>query len=104
MKTAIFTTAPTTLTIETSETLHLVQMDGATFSLNRGRNTISVGRGVFKLVSMQEVRVAADSPGAHVMSTMNDKDGSFPDASKADELHVDRTTLRAFFSPDARSL
>jgi hypothetical protein len=105
MRTAIFTTAPTTLTIETSETLQLEQMGGAApVRLTHGRNTVQIGRGVFRLVSMYEVRVAAESSDAHVMSTMNDKDGDFPEPQKADELHVDRGALREFFQPSARSL
>ena len=105
MITAIFTAKGTKLTIETSEQVQLEKMgDAKPVPLARGLNTAMVAPGVYRLVSTSEVRVAADSPDAHVMSTTNVKDGSFPDPPKAVVPNVDREALRSFLSVSAKSL
>lgn len=109
MRTAIFTTQKTTLTIETNEAVQLVQMStGAQLEpptrmdLQPGRHQVTVGAGVFKIVSNDNVRVTGHV-NAEILTSADDKDGSWPDA--ATSRVVDATVLRAFFMiPNARSV
>ena len=108
MITAIFTTNKTTLTIETSEMLTLVQMgrEDQPIELTEGVNNIPVGAGVFQVLSKALVRVTADTPDLYVAyTTTNTKDGGFPDPPKSVtvdsvKLNIDSTAVRQFF--DAR--
>ena len=111
MRTAIFTTEKTALTIQTTEALQLQQMSSpaqttpaVAIALQPGPNKIVVGAGVFKVVSTDTIGVTAGTQPIHVMSTANDKDGGFPDPQMS-TLSVDRAALHAFFAiPGARSL
>lgn len=58
----------TTLKIETSEVLSLEPMCGRPpIRLNRGTNSVPVGRWVFKLVSNNSVAVAPETPDSGVV-------------------------------------
>ena len=119
MRTAIFTVQATTLKIQTSEAVQLVQMGSAkNVSLVSGANTIPVGPGVFKVVSSNPVTVAAAvdptgttaSPEIQVLTSTADKDGTWPDPQKTaviqkpmTTLGVDSTALQQFFALDVRS-
>ncbi len=103
MRTAIFTTKNTKLTIETSEELQLVQKgrEHEPIALKRGVNTIDVGAGVFKVVSNNTIRVSANQQDAKFMSTANNKDGEWPDPSGVIP-GVARDGLKAFFSEEVK--
>jgi hypothetical protein len=103
MRTAIFTTKNTKLTIETSEALQLVQKghEDKPIALERGVNTIDVEAGVFKVVSNNTIRVSANQQDAKFMSTANNKDGEWPDPSGLLK-DVARDGLNAFFSEDVK--
>jgi len=68
--TAIFTTTDTTLTIATTENVLLEKKgdEGNPPILNSGVNDISVGPGVFRLISKQGVRVSTDTQNLHVVT------------------------------------
>jgi hypothetical protein len=105
MITAIFTTEATTLTIETSEDVNLVEMgcESTPIRFRPGLNEVFIAPGVFKVESAQPVRVASRSPYTVVLSTTNNKDGTFPDQTKLAKLDVDRSAIRKFFS-DSKSM
>ena len=111
MRTAIFTTQKTTLTIETTEAVQLEQMSTAAQSapptkmaLKPGKHQITVGAGVFKIVSNDNVRVSGGANSTQILSSEDDKDSGFPDTHLT-TLSVDGASLRAFFTvPGARSL
>lgn len=111
MRTAIFTTEKTALTIQTTEALELLQMGSAAqtsppsaIKLQPGANNVVVGAGVFKLVSKETVGVTAGTQPIQVMSTANDKDSGWPDPPMS-TLSVDRAALLSFFTiQGARSL
>ena len=111
MRTAIFTTEKTALTIQTTEALQLLQLGSAAqtnpaaaIALKPGANQVVVAAGVFKVVSKEAVGVTAGSQAIQVMSTANDKDGGWPDPQMS-TLSIDRAALLAFFAiPGARSL
>jgi hypothetical protein len=111
MRTAIFTTEKTSLTIQTTEALQLVQLGTAAqtappaaIALQPGANKVVVGAGVFKVTSNETVGVTAGTQPIHVMSTANDKDSGWPDPPMS-TLSVDSATLHAFFTmADAKSL
>lgn len=95
--TVICTALPTSLTIETSERVDLEQMEKlgdprAVRPLGPGLTIVTVDPGVYKLQS-SEVRVAADSPNAQVM-TVNSKD----DPPEGLAVHVDRAAIRQFLA------
>src|SRR5262249_14411399 len=82
MRTAIFTTAKTALTIQTTETLQLVQMSSPALTsvpinvkLTSGTNQVTVGAGVFKIVSVNRVTVTGDAQTTRTDFTADDKDG-----------------------------
>jgi hypothetical protein len=80
MRTTTITTRKdkTTLTIETLEELYLEPAGVADqrIKLTRGVNNISVGAGVFRLMSKTGVSVTADSPDAQITTAVTgDKDG-----------------------------
>jgi hypothetical protein len=108
MRTAIFTGRDnTTLTIKTSEAVQLVQMNSTKppISLSSGTNSVIVGAGVFKVISVSEVDVKADVPEFQVEVTANDKDGDWPDPQPSLlKSSVSLAAIRAFFATGARSL
>jgi hypothetical protein len=108
MRTAIFTARETTLTIQTSEVLHLVPMDAPNkpIALRAGVNTkVVVGAGVFKVESTNAVGVTSDAGEFHAMATANDKDGDWPDPQKfAAGVGVSSAALKQFFATNAKSL
>ncbi len=97
MYTAIFTGDNTTLDIETTEELHLLQM-GRTeppIVLTAGTNHVPVGAGVFKIVSEHEITV---TPNANIeVSATNDKNGNWPEPKRI-QRGVDRAALNEFFA------
>src|SRR5258708_22631511 len=81
MRTAIFVYEPTTVTIKTTETLHLVPFDGrSAMAVSAGAMTVSPG--VYKIVSASQVSVTSASGKTQVMSTTSDKD-KWPDPPPA---------------------
>jgi hypothetical protein len=111
MRTAIFTTEKTALTIQTTEALQLLQMSSAAqtappvaIALQPGANKVVVGPGVFKVTSNGTVGVTAGTQPIHVMSTGNDKDSGWPDPPMSTQS-IDQAALHAFFViAGARSL
>lgn len=111
MRTVILTTQKTQLSIQASEPLQLqaMAMPGqiaapAAVSLSVGTNNISVGAGVFKVVSSGAVSVTASAGSVQILATANDKDGSFPDPHVAmTALGIDANALKTFV-PSDRSL
>jgi hypothetical protein len=74
--TAIFTTSDTTtLTIATAEVVLLEQKDAAQArQLDAGVNQVTVGPGVYRVVSKTGVRVTPAAQDVHLI-TLNDKTG-----------------------------
>ena len=111
MRTAIFTTQKTALTIQTTEKVRLEQMGSPAqvtppmaADLTPGAHQVTVGAGVFKIVSGANVAVTGDAQTTRITSTANDKDGGWPDTTLS-PVAVDANTLHAFFAiPDARSI
>ena len=75
MRTAIFVYEPTTVEIRTlDDQLQLEQLDtGAVFALS-AFNQLTLGSGVYKLVSVRGVEVTADTTKTYVETTADDKD------------------------------
>lgn len=81
MRTAIFTARDNTaLTIETKEVVDLRQMgqEQPVTRLSPGKTPVTVPKGVFKLVSKQQVQVTFDAPDVKVVNTFAGK-GGWPD-------------------------
>jgi hypothetical protein len=80
MRTAIFTARETTLTIKASEVLDLVQMgrEGAIIRMSPGVTSVTVGAGVFKVVSKAPVSVTAPTAEVKILATLSNK-GDWPD-------------------------
>ena len=100
MMTAIFSDhAETTLTIETSEDLNLVAMANQEqpIGLKIGRNEITVGPGIYKLLSNNNVRVTSVAP-IYVAITAGTKDGTFPDPPKLTSINATTEQVRQFFA------
>jgi hypothetical protein len=112
MRTVIMTTQKTSLNIQTSESLQLeaMAMPGQTtapaaISLSAGANSVTVGAGVFKLVSRNAIGVSAPGGAVHILATANDKDGNWPDPQATMQaLKIDNTALRSFVPADLRGL
>jgi hypothetical protein len=81
IRTAIFVGQEnTTLTIQTADdALQLVKMGtkGKPIPLRSGVNKVTVGAGLFKVVSTGAVRVTADTAHLEVLVTPNDESGDF---------------------------
>lgn len=109
MRTAIFTARDqTTLTIEVpqDEVVDLVQM-GQTqriARLSRGVTSVTVGAGVFKLVSKGLVSVTADMVEARIVVTASNK-GDWPDLREVAPMLPSDGDVRAVMSflNDAKS-
>jgi len=103
MRTAIFVYEPTTLNIHTNESdLQLEQLRGTgALALAPSQNTISVDRGIYKIVSSQCVHVSG--PQIEVQATEQNKDdpprftGTLPEGYQ----DVSDAALAAFFTVDA---
>lgn len=115
LMTAIFSDhAETTLTIETSEDLDLVAMTNQEqpIVLKNGLNQVTVGPGIYKLLSNSNVRVTSVAPiyvaitGSAVIAG-GTKDGQFPDPPKLTSVNATTEQVRQFFaakSVDERAL
>jgi hypothetical protein len=106
MRTGIFTARDTQLMIETEEVADLVQMgrEGAPTRLAKGKNTVAVSAGVFKLVTKVGVRVTAESLDLKVVVNPDNK-GDWPDPGMARMVNADPKLQQAIvqFFADAKS-
>ena len=98
MRTAIFTTQKTMLTIETTESLSLEQMGvvGEPKALIIGKNAVPVGPGVFRIFSTSLVKVTSDTPDFAFAIIATNKD-DWPDPPKLSKLNADPVDVHSFF-------
>jgi hypothetical protein len=106
MRTAIYVRASTTLDIETSEdNLEFIAFDTTvqpvTRILNRS-NSFAVQPGLYKIVSMQAVKIGGDSQLLDIRVTQDSKT-PFPDLS-LDAWNIPTEAAQSFFDDPAKSL
>lgn len=104
MITGIFTAEATTLTIETTEVVLLVQKgrEDSPTRLKVGTNTVEVAAGVYKVESTRPVVVTSTSPETIILTT-DRKEGTFPDQNRLTEININPDDIRDFFA-DSRSM
>jgi len=103
MRTGIYAYNPTTLTIQGSETLDVVSLDGMTNKQVNQSGSVQVPAGIYKVISTSTVTVTGT--GIEVI-TMEDKD-PWPDplANVVNAFNVTTSILRDFFvDPNAKGM
>src|SRR5262245_19251667 len=105
MITAIYVKGEAKLTIVTHQDLKLEKMDDPKppATLRAGQNTVSVSRGVYKVLSKEAVGVIADAAPIFVAATPQDKGGTLDPPKALAAPHgfmddLDPATLKRFFS------
>lgn len=108
MRTAIFVYQNTSINISTSESdLELCSMDADTISLSAGDNALTIGPGVYKIVSYLDVQVSGHALAFDFVTTSNKDDPPTPPPSLTTKYPepLDMSALQAFLAvPDAKDL
>jgi len=108
MRTALFVYEPSSVIISTRESgVELSSLDTGTVTLNNGSNARTLARGVYKIVSNDEVDVTGEITALDIVpATGNKENGPTPPIRAAQLVDpIGASTLQAFFAvPEAKTI